>query len=167
MGRGTRGGKRAKTTAQVIQERTNQMMRMVHEQGSKVTKTEEYKNLVRQNAEDYAKMTGRKLPSKFAKKNTTPKQTKSKPKSNKPKTGKAVQSDFTKFINNYLKIDLNSVRTNEAKFDNRNGFNISAKALGINGMNTLKNLARRGTNEFDFSVEENGADRIFVRVKRK
>jgi len=90
-----------------------------------------------------------------------------------PVTGKQVQQDFIDYVKQHINIDLDRVR--DAQFDNRSGFNILVNkwshktekgALDINKWRELYSLASKSS-KFEVRFEDNGAERTFVRVKRK
>ena len=82
-----------------------------------------------------------------------------------PSVGAKVQSAYINYVKKQVNVDLSKARDTE--FDNRNGFNIDTRKLGRNDLNAVKNLARKKYGSFDVRFEDNGAYRVYIRVKSK
>ena len=98
-------------------------------------------------------------------KNHTPPQKASKTKL--PATGTKAQQDFINHLKNQIKVDLSNAR--DTQFDDKKGFNIDTRKLGKNDLHDLQIYLSKfnGKNGFDAQIENNGANRLYIRVKRK
>lgn len=79
--------------------------------------------------------------------------------------GPKVQSEYIDYVKRLTKIDLEKSR--DTQFDNRNGFNIDTRGFNQSQLIALKSFIQKGSSEFEASAESNGANRLYIRVKRK
>lgn len=84
-----------------------------------------------------------------------------------PATGAKTQQDFINHVKNQIKVDLSKAR--DTQFDDKKGFNINTSKLSRNDLYSLQNYLNKfnGKNGFDAQIDDNGANRLYIRVKRK
>lgn len=82
-----------------------------------------------------------------------------------PMTGEKVQSEYIDYVKKQISVDLSKAR--DKTFDDKNGFNIDTRKLTRPQYAELQRLAQRNTGDYDVQLMSNGANRIYVRVKRK
>lgn len=82
-------------------------------------------------------------------------------------SGAKVQQSFIEYVQKQTGVNLSSAR--DTQFDTRSYFNVDTRKLGINGLRAVQSLIRRYDGGYDVTIDDNGANRkaIFVRRKKK
>lgn len=82
-----------------------------------------------------------------------------------PASGGKVQSAYIDYVRKQLNIDLSKAR--DTQFDDRNGFNIDTRKLTPSQYREIKSLAARYPGGYEVQFMSNGANRTYIRVRRK
>ena len=82
-----------------------------------------------------------------------------------PSVGGEVQESYIDYVKRQTNIDLSKAR--DTQFDNRNGFNIDTRKLTPSQMNALKKLNQQYPGGYEAAFMANGANRLYIRVRRK
>lgn len=82
-----------------------------------------------------------------------------------PSVGGRVQESYIDYVKRQINIDLSKAR--DTQFDNRNGFNIDTRKLTPSQMNSLKRLNQQYPGGYEVAFMANGANRMYIRVRRK
>ena len=80
-------------------------------------------------------------------------------------SGTALQSNYIEYVKKQTGVDLSKAR--DTQFDTKQYFNIDTRDISRNDLATVKRLAQQYPGNYDVSFEDNGANRIAIRVKRR
>ena len=82
-----------------------------------------------------------------------------------PSVGAKVQTAYIDYVKQQINIDLSKAR--DTQFDNRNGFNIDTSKLTPSQLAQVKTLANKYPGGYDVQFMDNGAKRLYIRVRRR